>query len=259
MYQPANSPWGGMAPKAGSMNDLPIAFKVDGFWIDTTEVTNAQFREFVEATGYITTAERKPNWDELKKQLPPGTPKPDDAQLVAGSLVFTPPDHPVNLNNIGQWWTWTPGTSWKHPEGPDSTIEGKDHYPVVHVSWDDASAYAKWAGKRLPTEAEWERAARYGQDDAKFTWGNDLLVDGQHMANIWQGEFPYLNTKDDGFAGIAPVRTYPANALGLVRHGGKRVGMDQRSVPAGYLPATRTSDPRARRVLFQSHRSRFNR
>lgn len=189
--------------------------EVDGFWIDRTEVTNAQFRTFVEATGYITTAERTIDWDELKHQLPPDTPKPADEMLQPGSLVFTPPDHPVNLNDYSQWWTWTPGASWRHPEGPASDIEGKDDHPVVHVSWDDAVAYARWAGKRLPTEAEWERAARLHSDGERFIWGAELHADNTHMANIWQGDFPHRNTADDGYPGIAPVAQFPPTAAGL--------------------------------------------
>ncbi|WP_428388501.1 formylglycine-generating enzyme family protein [Mucisphaera sp.] len=189
--------------------------EVSGFWIDRTEVTNAQFAAFVEATGYVTTAERPVDWEEIKKQLPEGTPKPSDEVLEPGSLVFTPPDRSVDLNAYWQWWTWTHGASWRHPEGPGSTIEGREDYPVVHVSWDDAVAYAAWAGKRLPTEAEWERAARFGSDGQRFVWGSELSPGGEQMANIWQGTFPHRNTGEDGFVGAAPVGRFPANELGL--------------------------------------------
>jgi formylglycine-generating enzyme len=189
--------------------------KVNSFWMDVTEVTNGQFKKFVDATGYITTAEIKPNWDEIKKQLPVGTPKPDESLLVAASLVFTSTTTVVDLNDASKWWSWTKGANWKHPQGPLSSIKGKDHYPVVEISWYDANAYAKWAGKRLPTEAEWEFAARGGLIDKKYFWGNEEPEQGKPKANTWQGEFPYLNLSLDKFKGAAPVKSFHPNAYGL--------------------------------------------
>ncbi len=187
--------------------------RVDGFWMDATEVTNAQFRRFVEATGYVTTAERPVDWEEMKKQLPPGTPKPPDEALQPGASVFTPPDHPVDLRAFHQWWTWTIGANWRHPGGPQTTIDGKDDEPVVQVSWDDAVAYCRWAGKRLPTEAEWEWAARGGLERRANVWGDEPI--DATRANTWQGHFPDVNTAEDGFARVAPVRHFPPNGYGL--------------------------------------------
>ena len=178
-------------------------------------VTNAQFRRFVEATGYVTVAERKPDWEELKKQLPPGTPKPSEEVLTAGSGVFEPTKGPVDFSDWSEWWRWQPGADWRHPGGPGTSIEDQDDHPVVQVAWEDAVAYAKWAEKRLPTEAEYEFAARGGLDGKRFTWGDELNPDGKFMANIWQGTFPQTDTGEDGFKGTAPVASFPANGYGL--------------------------------------------
>ena len=188
---------------------------VDGFWMDEHEVTNSQFRRFLKATGYVTTAERPPDVEELLWQLPPGTPPPARELLVPGSLVFVPTDRAVSQDDYRQWWKWTPGASWRYPEGPGSSIEGKDEHPVVHVSWDDAAAYARWAGKRLPTEAEWERAARGGLEGKPFVWGDEPPSDAAIFANIWQGRFPDQNKASDGFVRTAPVKSFRANGYGL--------------------------------------------
>lgn len=191
----------------------PVA--VDGFFMDITEVTNAEFRRFVEETGYVTVAEREIVWEEMKKQLPPGTPKPHDSILQPGSLIFKKTKSSVpNLYDYSQWWEWKIGANWKHPYGPESSLEGKEDFPVVHVTYEDAAAYADWAGTRLPTEAEWEYAARGGKPDAVFFWGTDESQLSE-MANTWEGEFPKENTEIDGFEGIAPVKSYPPNEFGL--------------------------------------------
>lgn len=180
---------------------------VNGFWMDATEVTNAEYSRFVAATGYVTVAERKPRPEEY--------PGADPMMLVPGSIVFSPPDHPVPLNNALAWWCYLPGADWRHPEGQGSSITDRGKEPVVHIAHEDAEAFAKWAGKRLPTEAEWEFAARGGQAGQRYTWGNELQPGGKWMANIWEGRFPSENTAADGFSRVAPVASFPANSYGL--------------------------------------------
>ena len=189
--------------------------KLEGFYMDITEVTNAQFAKFVSETGYITTAEKDIEWEDLKKQLPPNTPKPDDETLKAASLVFIPTEVEVSLQDYSQWWSWTHGANWKHPSGIESDIDGKENLPVVHISWDDANAYCKWAGKRLPTEAEWEYAARGGLVKNNYAWGDEKVDEGKIRCNYWQGTFPNKNQLTDGFFGAAPVKTFSPNAYGL--------------------------------------------
>lgn len=189
--------------------------RVDGFFLDETEVTNAEFRKFVKATNYVTTAEKPPDVEEILKHSPPGTPPPPKEKLVPGSLVFQPTKKKVKLDDFSQWWHWTPGANWMHPEGPDSDLKGREDHPVVHVSWDDAMAYAKWAGKRLPTEAEWEFAARGGLKEKNYVWGDEKPSDDKILANLWQGEFPSNNTKKDGFERTAPVKSFKPNGFGL--------------------------------------------
>jgi formylglycine-generating enzyme required for sulfatase activity len=180
---------------------------VDGFWMDQTDVTNEQFAKFVEATGYVTIAEKAPTREEF--------PTAPIENLVAGSTVFTPTPGPVPLDDFLQWWRYVHGADWRHPQGLDSDIKGREKYPVVQVAYPDAVAYAKWAGKRLPTEAEWEFAARGGLSGKLYAWGDDFTPGGKHMANTYQGTFPAKDTGEDGFIGIAPVAQFPANGYGL--------------------------------------------
>ncbi|HEY1172865.1 MAG TPA: formylglycine-generating enzyme family protein [Verrucomicrobiae bacterium] len=198
-----------MGSENGQSDEKPVRqITVDGFWMDKTEVTNEEYEKFVKATGYVTIAERKPD--------PKDFPGADPAMLVAGSIVFRPPEGDVPLDNYYVWWTYIPGANWKHPEGPSSNLQGREKHPVVHVCYEDALAYCKWARKRLPTEAEWEYAARGGLDQKKYAWGDEQTPAGKWVANIWQGKFPAVNSMDDGFRTTSPVGTFPPNGYGLV-------------------------------------------
>ncbi len=194
-------------PMASNDSEPVHRVRVDGFWMDSTPVTNEQFEKFVKATGYTTIAERTPTKEEF--------PTAPEENLVAGSVVFAPTDQEVPLNNHYQWWSYVKGANWRHPTGPDSDIKGKGKYPVVHIAYPDAEAYAKWAGKRLPTEAEFEFAARGGLSGKTYVWGDEFRPGGKWMANTWQGKFPVKDAGEDGYAGIAPVKSFPPNPYGL--------------------------------------------
>ncbi len=197
-------------------NEKPVhRVVVSSFFMDKYEVTNQQFLQFVNETGYITTAEKKINWDEMMSQLRPGTSRPPDSLLEPGSLIFKASSYPIPLNDESSWWEWEKGASWKHPSGKNSSINEIMDHPVVHISWDDAVAYAQWAEKRLPTEAEWEWAARGKKTDAIYPWGNESINETPMKANFWQGHFPYKNTKQDGYHLTAPVGSFISNEYGL--------------------------------------------
>lgn len=180
---------------------------IDGFWMDRTPVTNRQFAEFVRATGYVTTAEEAPDPRDYPGVVP--------EMLYAGSLVFAPPEVPVDLQDSRQWWSFMRGADWRHPCGPASTVEGLDSHPVVHVTYEDAANYCEWNGRDLPTEAEWEFAARGGLNCAEYAWGDEFAPGGRRMANTWQGTFPHQNLADDGYERTCPVDAFPPNGYGL--------------------------------------------
>lgn len=208
VWIPGGTFWMGGNDRATTDADPSHRVALGGFWMDRTEVTNRQFAEFVKATGYVTIAERTPD--------PKNFPGASLDALVPGSVVFAPPKGPVPLDDYLRWWEYSPGASWKHPEGPTSHVEGKDDFPAVHVSFDDAEAYARWAGKRLPTEAEWEFAARGGLDRKVYVWGDSREPEGKARMNHWQGSFPSRNTALDGFARLAPVGSFEPNEYGLL-------------------------------------------
>jgi formylglycine-generating enzyme required for sulfatase activity len=206
----------GAATSGHGTDEMPMAsndagpvhrVRVDGFWMDATAVTNEQFEKFVRATGYVTIAERTPTKEEF--------PTAPEENLVAGSVVFAPTDQEVPLTDHYQWWSYVKGANWRHPLGPQSDIKGKEKYPVLHIAYPDAEAYAKWAGKRLPTEAEFEFAARGGLSGKTYVWGDEFRPDGKWMANTWQGKFPVKDAGEDGYAGIAAVKSFPPNGYGL--------------------------------------------
>ena len=209
---------GGQTSQARANEGPPHVVELDGFYMDTHEVTNQKFAEFVKATGYVTTAETAPELAEVEAQRPPGLPPIDPSILVPGSLVFQMTSQPVSTlqpGDFSQWWRWTPGANWRKPAGPESSVENLVQHPVVHVSWDDCVAYCQWAGKRLPTEAEWEYAARGGLNQKPYVWGDQPASDKQPQSNIWQGQFPNKNDVTDGYETTAPVGSFSPNPYGL--------------------------------------------
>ena len=199
-----------------SSNEFPKhEVAMEAFLMEATEVTNQDFLSFVEETGYITVAERAIDWDELKIQLPPDTPQPPDSVLLPGALVFTPNNQISGYNDVSQWWRWQIGANWRHPAGPESDIAEIMDHPVVQISWEDAQAYAVWADRRLPTESEWEWAARGGLENKIYPWGDESIESGSPKANFYQGLFPVSNTAQDGHVGTAPVKSYEPNGYGL--------------------------------------------
>jgi formylglycine-generating enzyme required for sulfatase activity len=212
VWIPGGEFWMG-CENCGMPDALPVHLvSVAGFWMDSAPITNHDYDTFVKATAYLTVAERRPDPKDF-----PGVPSD---KLVPGSLVFTPPPQPVPLDDFSRWWRYVPGANWRHPEGPGSTLTRRDRHPVVHIAWEDAFAYAKWIGKRLPTEAEFEFAARGGLDRNKYPWGNELRPGGKPLANIFDGHFPDANNRSDGYTGTSPVEAFPANGYGLYDVGG---------------------------------------
>lgn len=223
---------------------------VDGFWMKETDVTNERFEKFVEATGYVTVAERKPRAEDF-----PGAP-PDN--LVAGGVVFRRPGHPVPLSDHFRWWTYVQGANWRHPTGPSSNLRGREKYPVFQIAYEDAEAYARWAGKRLPTEAEWEFAARGGLTDKVYAWGDEFRPGGKWMANTHQGHFPDGDTAEDGYDGISPVAKYPPNDYRLMTcpetcGSGQATGTGPITMRSWPQPAAYPGIPRDRRIHTQQN------